>query len=476
MTTVSVRDLGPIGRASVDIKPLTVFVGPNNSGKSYMALAIYCLSRTLAGGGLTGREPVLQLDLPLKDFVSPELLREAKVDAPQVFPRIRSFEDLHASKNQAIGELPKSFQSLIEAILQALGEGLTRSLGSEIQRVYGTDIERICRRAQTQASSRLAVEVAQEAGGFTWRTRATGASLRTQTWQKDLADRVFDLRALQYEDDPEYFLWEIMLTNLEAFVAPGVLARTHYMPASRSGILLGHKTFSSLIVGESSRAWIRSLEIPRLPGYVTDLIQDLLLMTPDEPHGTQLDEVIEYLEGDMAHGSIKLDRSSEYPSVYFESEAARFQLHEASSMVAEIAPIVLYLKHIVRPGDMFIIEEPESHVDAGNQRRLARAIAMLVNAGVKVLITTHSDFLVSQLGNLVMLSDVSRQKRTANGYSAKEFLQPDDVGAYMFEPGPDGSVARPLAVDAERGIPVDSFTDVHTGIYDEAIDLEYAGR
>ena len=57
-------------------------------------------------------------------------------------------------------------------------------------------------------------------------------------------------------------------------------------------------------------------------------------------------------------------------------------------MVSEIAPIVLYLKHLVREGHLFIIEEPESHLDAANQMKLARAIAMLVNAGVYVLITT----------------------------------------------------------------------------------------
>ena len=481
MTQVSVDNLGPIGRASVDIKPLTVFVGPNNSGKSYMALAIYCLSRTLAAGEFTGRMRRQQLDLRSRDFANPELLQQAKEDFEQIFSNVRSFENPQPFKNWTIEELPQSFRSLFEAMSQEIGEGLALSLGPEIQRVYGTDIERIRRRATTLPSSELAIEVDRVASGFKWRTRAIDADLSTETWQNNLLDRVFDLPALRrsrrvFQDDPEFAVWDIVFSNSRAFSAPDVLAHAHYMPASRSGILLGHKTFSSLIVGEASRAWIRSLEIPRLPGFVTDLIQDLLLMTSNASHGAQLDEVIDYLEGEMTHGSIKLDDSSEYPAVYFENETGRFQLHEASSMVSEIAPIVLYLKHIVRPGDLFIIEEPESHIDAGNQRRLARAIAMLVNAGVKVLITTHSDFLVSQLGNLVMLSGVSPQRRAARRYKAKEVLQPDDVGAYMFEPGPEGSIAHPLVVDAERGIPVDSFTDVHAKIYDESLELEPAGR
>ena len=87
-------------------------------------------------------------------------------------------------------------------------------------------------------------------------------------------------------------------------------------------------------------------------------------------------------------------------------------------MVSEIAPIVLYLKYLVRPGHLFIIEEPESHLDADNQRKLARAIAMLVNANVKVLITTHSDYCVNQINNLLMLSQISARRRASRKYSS----------------------------------------------------------
>ena len=41
MLTISVKNLGPIAEGSVDLKPLTIFVGPSNTGKSYMATAVY---------------------------------------------------------------------------------------------------------------------------------------------------------------------------------------------------------------------------------------------------------------------------------------------------------------------------------------------------------------------------------------------------------------------------------------------------
>ena len=39
----------------MDLKPLTVFIGPNNSGKSYMSLLVYALSRVGAGSETPGQ-------------------------------------------------------------------------------------------------------------------------------------------------------------------------------------------------------------------------------------------------------------------------------------------------------------------------------------------------------------------------------------------------------------------------------------
>jgi predicted ATPase len=171
-----------------------------------------------------------------------------------------------------------------------------------------------------------------------------------------------------------------------------------------------------------------------------------------------------------------MDQTLEPPEVRYENDIDSFSIHQVSSMVSEIAPIVLYLKHLVQEGHLFIIEEPESHLDAANQMKLARAIAMLVNAGVYVLITTHSDFFVKQLDNLLLVSQLTPRRRAARKYSATEVLQPSDVGAYMFEPGPDGSTVRTLEVTADGGIPTEPFSDAHSDLYDEAIALEHIAR
>ena len=136
--------------------------------------------------------------------------------------------------------------------------------------------------------------------------------------------------------------------------------------------------------------------------------------------------------------------------------------------------MVLYLKYLVRSGHLFILEEPESHLDPTNQRFLARAIAMLVNAGVRVLVTTHSDIVLGQLNNLMQVSGFQARRRLRMGYKSAEVLSPSDVSAYVFQPNADGSRVHGLSVDSEEGISTESFDSVHRALYDESIRMEHA--
>ena len=46
MLKVSVKDFGPVIEGTVDLKPLTLFVGPSNAGKSYLAMLVYSLMQS----------------------------------------------------------------------------------------------------------------------------------------------------------------------------------------------------------------------------------------------------------------------------------------------------------------------------------------------------------------------------------------------------------------------------------------------
>ena len=79
-------------------------------------------------------------------------------------------------------------------------------------------------------------------------------------------------------------------------------------------------------------------------------------------------------------------------------------LHLASSSARGLSDLYFFLQHVAGPNHLLIIDEPESHLDTHNQILMARLLVRCVHAGLKVLITTHSDYLVKELNNLIMLS------------------------------------------------------------------------
>ncbi len=111
-------------------------------------------------------------------------------------------------------------------------------------------------------------------------------------------------------------------------------------------------------------------------------------------------------------------------------------LHIASSSVRGLSDLYFFLRHVAEKNQLLIIDEPESHLDTANQIQLARLLARAVHAGLKVLITTHSDYIVKEINNLLMLSGSFKDKPRVLrklGYSEHDFLKPDSVRAYVAE-------------------------------------------
>ena len=110
-------------------------------------------------------------------------------------------------------------------------------------------------------------------------------------------------------------------------------------------------------------------------------------------------------------------------------------LHLASSSARGLSDLYFFLRHIAEPVSFSMIDEPESHLDTVNQRLMARLLARLVNAGLKVLITTHSDYLIKEINNLIMLSGVSKDKEAHKAVREKhKYAEGDFLNQIRFEP------------------------------------------
>ncbi len=144
---------------------------------------------------------------------------------------------------------------------------------------------------------------------------------------------------------------------------------------------------------------------------------------------------------------------------------------ESSSVVRSLLDLSFYLRHIAEKGDLLMVDEPELSLHPENQRRIARLFARLVNLGIKVFITTHSDYIVKELNTLIMLNHDKPHLKAiakANGYQENELIKAEQVKVYVAEkalmPLEKGQQKRrrahtlvPADIDPEFGIEVRSF-------------------
>ena len=71
-------------------------------------------------------------------------------------------------------------------------------------------------------------------------------------------------------------------------------------------------------------------------------------------------------------------------------------LHLASSSAIGLSDLYFYLRYMASKEHLLIVVEPESHLDTANQIQFARVLARFVDMGIKVLVTTHSDYLIKR--------------------------------------------------------------------------------
>ena len=174
---------------------------------------------------------------------------------------------------------------------------------------------------------------------------------------------------------------------------------------------------------------------------------------------------------DIIGGEYRVTRNDE---LYFIPKGKRIKLgmDESSSAVRSMLDIGFYLRHVAKRGDLLMVDEPELSLHPENQRRIARLFARLVNLGIKVFITTHSDYIVKELNTLIMLSqDKPHLKKIAKEkeYDDSELMNADKIKVYIAEKDhikPDGNKQKRLyptltkaQIDPELGIEARSFDE-----------------
>ena len=175
-------------------------------------------------------------------------------------------------------------------------------------------------------------------------------------------------------------------------------------------------------------------------------------------------EVSRQIEEDILGGEVSMTKNGD---VEFHAKSMlkskRLPFHLSSSIVKTMASLVIYLRHMARPSDILIIDEPEMNFHPDVQVVLARIFAVLVNKGLKVVVSTHSDYIVREFNNLIMAGAIASKGDMVTvaslGYTPDMFIRQDELSVLLFKLVKRNTVNTfSLEID-EEGFAVESIDD-----------------
>ncbi len=479
---VTVRNFGPITEGHLQLKPLTLLVGANNSGKSYLTLLAYALSRALFG-----RRQSVYVGMRSRSIV-PFGLRssgrsaglQAAVDAwlREADAAEKDWEEL------TFADLPSSLQQELKLSLQAIAEFATTELTEALQDYYScTTMIELARLGRQSHPFMIRVGGDDKLPSFlSFRPDRDGDTL-TADWS--IADPVLsniplgelfsevgvpkELASRETAAVLPAYLWSRFLE------ASGLYRTAYYLPAARSGILQGLQVFAPMAFEMlSSRFGLEQIEVPPFPGVTGDFLKVLSnrVLTSRRRSEPKFLSALDILEDHMFQGRVSLDspRSSPY-SITYRAGDLRIPIQRASSMVAELAPLDIWIREVLAPGDVLIFDEPEAHLHPENQRRIARVLVRLVNSGVRVICPTHSSLILHQVSNCLLAADRSDVDQQAIGLTEDDLLDAEDVGVYRLDVRMDGTYIETVPIEPGFGISEEEFLRVSEAIGEETYSL-----
>lgn len=461
---IRAENFGPLVRADVSLRPLTVFVGPNNSGKSVLAMLVYAISQAARRYDPTNvyvpRRPLVRPPPPVTEDIARLLI--AKKDGER---------------------LPKPASETIAWIDEVVRQEFNRfgrNVSAQLERSFSARLETMSRSTR-RATHPFRVTITNEEVGWRFGVAANDSVsyeiVRPPNPTRVLEDLLKRLpnraaRVLKEGASPTALRMEIG-RQIDNRLYRGFPSDSYYLPAERSGILQSHRQLASFVVRQAPFAGIEDLQVPRMSGVVSDFISNLLQLEGDEQ--AAFGAIAAELEKNVLAGQIAIEQDvNGYPDLAYRPGNDEYPLHRSSSMVSEIAPLVLYLRYVLDKGECLIIEEPESHLHPRSQVAVAEAIARMVGQGLQVLVTTHSDYLLAQINNAIRRATARGKSAGGAGPNGASLVRFSEVAGYIFSPRGSGTRVSALKVTPDEGILGDEFSRVTEDLYEETVRLEDA--
>ncbi|MDM8555174.1 AAA family ATPase [Desulfococcaceae bacterium HSG7] len=461
------KNIGPVKKAELELKDLTIIAGPNNTGKTYLAYTLYGFLKMAQNPSFLRQQKVI--DLPLEPHKALQVIldnfdhgfsepdkKNSLLQVKKILEIIRDsgfepddevVQDILDSGTAQfpVKDFDKTAQKVFDSAFLKTAEPISVILNSpsddfkEADFSFSPDYDR----------RETAIE-------FGWDRK--GDFKLTASFEKGIL--TFHLENHQ-ASLPSPIIKNMIDMAFIALCSPK-LPKPFILASERLGISLFYKEldFTKSRLLEIFQKMKDRENFKNFKSYL--LLMDHISSRYAQPIKDNINYArdLESVQKKRAllFDSKLFDNIKEMLGGYFKYEGygVRFiskarkngqfniSLHSASSSARGLCDLYFFLKHTAHENQLLIIDEPESHLDTANQIEMARLLARCVNSGLKVLITTHSDYIIKEFNNLIMLShDFSGKekflKKYSNVYGEHDYLKQESVAAYICKNGALGA-------------------------------------
>ena len=470
MKELRLQGFGPIGKGSINLSPLTILIGANGCVKSYTGMTLHSLLTSESG------DRVFRARDKLSEFLDDNVCGSLTEKSEQLFEKntVTIPEDHVNSVIEAYYDsiFSESFEeSLRDTFATQLGELITVGRDKIVVEL-DTDFGRL-KLGYYEGWDEFKAEKCPTFSGpiEVVSVDIDGPNDYQPITESETGYR-FNIpgRAHRFEGESLAALIEGLAVCIEHVHFEYPFDNSYYLPAPRAGFLESHEILSAGAFNTLSRAGIEPIEVPAFSGAVSNYLSQVASISNADDM-TELADLAQEFEEEVLGGEVKIEPAEQepQPNITFKQYGQDFPFYLTSTGISEMAPLTLFTKYKLDEGSTVIIEEPEAHLHPENQRKAAEYITKLVNNGVRVVVTTHSDFFVEQLSNLVRLSAISKKKRQEADLEDLPPLSPNDISINMFysKEGPE-YMSESLEINQINGVPMDQFEKVGDELYGQA--------
>lgn len=398
MWTLKVENYAKIDSAQITLAPFTMFIGDNNSGKSYIMTLIY--------GLLTTR---------FRNFIIDETSDIYKECCKSI-----QLEEISNEKEFSELEFTKFVQLLNEVLNLNKSVFLRQLFNKEVEiGKLEVDISYI----EGFSIKYIEMDVINNIGLILAYVSNEPKELEIYNWTTTIKDGM----TLNYLEIIKYILHSILKCVNGKFISIPA-----YFPTSRTGFMLTFKKIVETSLAENFGLWQENNNITLLTKPCIDFLSSISTLSKNKKIEKYKD-IVEFIDNYIIDGSIEYNDLPVADIHYVPAGSDNKEgipLHVSSGVVTELAPLSLYLKY--KEFDMLMMEEPEMCLHPYLQWQMTRVLIQLMHMENHVLITTHSDTILQHINNMIKMNVDDIEQLKEYGYSEKDKISPQQIKVYQF--------------------------------------------